>query len=114
MPAVIVLDRDPVCTSKFWDALFKQAGTTLKMSSSYHPQTDRQTEHVNQCIMTFLRCFIHTCPKKRKGWLASAEFWYNASFLSALGRLSFEALYGWQLHVLGICSQPAAGGRFIG
>jgi hypothetical protein len=37
MPAVIILDRDPVFTSKFWGALFKQAGTTLKMSSSYHP-----------------------------------------------------------------------------
>jgi hypothetical protein len=47
LSAVIISDRDPVFTSKFWSALFKQISTTLKMSSSYHPQTDGQTERVN-------------------------------------------------------------------
>jgi hypothetical protein len=54
---------------------------------------------------------MHTCPTKWKAWLPSAEFWYNTSFHSALGHSSFEALYGCQPRVFGVCPQPAAGGR---
>jgi hypothetical protein len=64
--SAIVSDRDPVFTSKFWQYLFKMSGTNLKMSSSYHPQTDGQSKRVNQCLETFLRCFVHSCPKKWK------------------------------------------------
>jgi hypothetical protein len=59
----------------------------------------------------FLRCFVHTCPRKWKNWLAAAEFWYNSSFHSALGRSPFEALYGRQPHILGVKPNPAAGGK---
>lgn len=64
------------------------------MSSSYHPQTDGQTERVNQCLETYLRCFVHACPHKWIQWLSLAEFWYNTSTHSALGRTPFEVLYG--------------------
>lgn len=40
MPLSIMSDRDRVFTSKFWQSLFTMAGTSLRMSSSYHPQTD--------------------------------------------------------------------------
>jgi len=40
MPTFIVSDRDPAFTSQFWRKLSKQHGTSLKMSSSYHPQKD--------------------------------------------------------------------------
>jgi len=43
MPSVIISDRDRVFTSAFWQELFKLTETTLNMSSSYHPQTDGQT-----------------------------------------------------------------------
>jgi transposase InsO family protein len=66
LPSAIISDRDPVFTSKFWRSLFKLAGIKLKLSSSYHPQTDGQTECVNQCLETYLRCFVHSCPKKWK------------------------------------------------
>ena len=55
LPAAIVFDRDPVFTSHFWQELFKGAGTELRLSTSNHPQTDGQTERVNQCVETFLR-----------------------------------------------------------
>jgi hypothetical protein len=65
------------------------------MSTAYHPQSDGQTERVNQCLETFLRCYIHACPTKWSDWLHLAEYWYNCSFHSALGRSPFEALYGY-------------------
>jgi hypothetical protein len=67
MPTSIISDRDPVFTSKFWQSLFKLSGTDLKMSSSYHPQTDGQTWRVNQCLETYLRCFVHFLPKEMEG-----------------------------------------------
>jgi hypothetical protein len=37
-----------------WKSLFSLAGVALNMSSAYHPQSDGQTERVNQCLETFM------------------------------------------------------------
>jgi hypothetical protein len=94
MPQVIISDRDKVFVSSFWQRLFKLADTTLNLSSSYHPQTDGQTERLNQCLETYLRCLVHAKPEKWSQWLPQAEFWYNTTFHSALGKSPFEVLYG--------------------
>jgi hypothetical protein len=54
LPLAIISDRDKIFTSNLWQTLFKLTGTELRMSSVYHPQTDGQTEHVNQCLETYL------------------------------------------------------------
>jgi transposase InsO family protein len=94
MPKSIVSDRDRIFLSKFWQELCSLAGVFLRMSSSYHPQTDGQTERVNHCKETYLRCFVHACPTKWIHWLSLAEFWYNTSFHSTIQRSPFEVLYG--------------------
>lgn len=102
LPLSIVSYRDPVFTSRFWKELFDLAGVKLQMSSSYHPQSDGQTERVNQTMETFLRCFVNACPSKWNSWLPLAEFWYNSCFHSAVGRSPFEALYGYASRHFGI------------
>lgn len=94
LPQVIISDRDEIFTSNLWQELFKLSETTLNMSSSYHPQTDGQTERLNQCLETYLRCMIQSCPNKWSQWLALAEFWYNTTFHSSHGKTPFEVLYG--------------------
>jgi len=58
LPKDIVSDRDPKFTSKFWRALWKRMGMELKMSTSFRPQTDGQTERVNLVIQQFLRNYV--------------------------------------------------------
>lgn len=102
MPSAMVSDRDKIFTSQLWKSLFTLAGVSLNMSSSYHPQSDGQTERVNQCLETFLRCFVHACPHKWIDWLYLAEFWYNSSWHSALKMSPFEVLYGYAPKHFGI------------
>jgi hypothetical protein len=94
MPQAIVSNRDKIFTSILWKELFKLSGTSLCMSSAYHPQSDGQTERVNQCIEAYLRCFIHSTPAKWSQWLHLADFWYNTCYHSALNHTPFEILYG--------------------
>ena len=47
IPKVIISDKDPKFTGKFWKSLFKGLNTTLNFSTSFHPQTFGQTERVN-------------------------------------------------------------------
>jgi hypothetical protein len=50
LPQILISHRDRIFTSSFWKELFTLSQTTLNMSSSHHPQTDGQTERLNQCL----------------------------------------------------------------
>ncbi|WVZ78975.1 hypothetical protein U9M48_026610 [Paspalum notatum var. saurae] len=94
LPKSIVSDRDPVFVSHFWQELFRLYDAKLNLSTAYHPQTDGQTERVNQSLKMYLRCAVHNSPHSWKKWLSLAELWYNSAFHSALGSSPFQALYG--------------------
>jgi hypothetical protein len=51
-------DRDSRFTNAFWQEVTVLLGTRTVMSSSFHPQTDGQTERVNQTLETYLRHFV--------------------------------------------------------
>jgi hypothetical protein len=94
IPLSIVSDRDPVFMSNFWRELFKLQGTKLRMSTAYHPETDGQTEVVNRCLETYLRCFITDQPRTWANWISWSEYWFNTNHHSATGQTPYEVVYG--------------------
>ncbi|XP_015946584.1 uncharacterized protein LOC107471601 [Arachis duranensis] len=55
LPKSIISDRDPRFTGRLWTELFKLLGSELHFSTSFHPQTDGQTERVNALLECYLR-----------------------------------------------------------
>ena len=94
VPKRIVSDRGTQFTSRFWSRLHEALGTKLDFSSAYHPQTDGQTERVNQILDDMLRACVLTYGKDWENSLPYAEFSYNNSYQSSLKMSPFEALYG--------------------
>ncbi|WVZ16528.1 hypothetical protein V8G54_009510 [Vigna mungo] len=88
------LIEDPVFISRFWSDLFKFSGTLLRMSSSYHPQTDGQTEVMNRTIEQYLRAFVHQKPSLWFKYLPWAEYHYNSSWHFGSRVTPFEVVYG--------------------
>ena len=78
----------------FWKSLHKSMGTKLDFNSAYDPQTDGQTERVNQIMEDMLRACILTYAKNWEQSLPYAKFSYNNSYQASLGMSPFETLYG--------------------
>ena len=57
-PKEIISDKDKLFTSRFWKSLVDQLGTNHKLSTAYHPQTDGQTERLNQTLEQYLRHYL--------------------------------------------------------
>nr|GFB95309.1 putative reverse transcriptase domain-containing protein [Tanacetum cinerariifolium] len=94
IPISIICDRDPGFASRFWRTLQIALGTSLDISTAYHPETDGQSERTIQTLEDMLRaCMIDF----GKGWvnhLSLVEFSYNNSYHASIKAAPFEALYG--------------------
>jgi transposase len=94
IPKTIVSDRGTQLVARFWEQLHESLGTKLIRSSSYHPQTDGQTERINQIVEDMLRVRIMHFYKSWDKCLSLAEFTYNNSYQASLKMAPFEAFYG--------------------
>ncbi|KAL0551938.1 hypothetical protein IC582_011031 [Cucumis melo] len=94
VPVSIVSDRDARFTSKFWKGLQTAMGTRLDISTAFHPQTDGQTERLNQVLEDMLRACALEFPGSWDSHLHLMEFAYNNSYQATIGMAPFEALYG--------------------
>ncbi|KAL0554438.1 hypothetical protein IC582_008359 [Cucumis melo] len=94
VPVSIVSDRDARFTSKFWKGLQTAMGTRLDFSTAFHPQTDGQTECLNQVLEDMLRPCALEFPGSWDSHLHLMEFAYNNSYQATIGMAPFEALYG--------------------
>ena len=57
VPRFIISNRDPLFMGNFWKKIFELMGMKLRMSSTYHPQTDGQMEVLNRCLEQYLKAF---------------------------------------------------------
>ena len=94
MPKEIVTDRDTKFTSNFWKSLMVGLETKLLFSTTYHPQTDGQTESVSQILEDMLRMHVMHQLKKWKYYLPLVEFAYNNGYQESLKTSPFKVLYG--------------------
>ncbi|UTT88991.1 hypothetical protein NDA17_003377 [Ustilago hordei] len=94
-PDHMVSDRGRQFISGAWKAFAEQMGVKHSLSMAYHPQTDGQTERVNQVIEQYLRMY---CNYEQNDWanlLDTAAFVYNNTVHNSIGVSPFFACYGW-------------------
>jgi len=94
LPESIVSDRGPQFIAGIMQELNRMLGIESKLSMAFHPQTNGQTERVNQELEQYLRMFIDHRQEQWPDWLGMAEFVYNNKMHSSTKVLPFKANYG--------------------
>ncbi|KAK4683964.1 putative transposase, partial [Tremellales sp. Uapishka_1] len=95
MPSSIVSDRGSKFTSKLWAAMCNALGIKVSLSTAFHPQTDGQTERVNQTLEAYLRYFVNYNQDNWSTLLSRAAFTHNNSIHSAIQMSPFYANFGY-------------------
>jgi len=88
-----VLDREPQFAAELTKELNRMLGIQTKLSTTFHPQTDEQTERMNQELEQYLQFFVDYKQKDWPKWLASAEFVVNNKIYSTIKVSPFIANY---------------------
>lgn len=112
-PQTLITDRDKLFTSNFWTSLSQELGIKHRLSTAYHPQTDGQTERLNQTLEQYLRCYVNN---RQDNWIALlplAQIAYNQSPSTTTGTSPFYANFGFDPPELAgtmevLASNPAA------
>ena len=94
VPISIVSYRDPKFTSRFWPNFQAALGTHLHFSTTFHPQTNGQSERTIQTLEDMIRACVMGFKGSLDTHLALKEFAYNNSYQASIEMGPFEALYG--------------------
>jgi hypothetical protein len=94
LPKVMVHDRDTKFVSQWATELNRLLGIKQNPSTVYHPQTDGQTEWVNQEIEKYLQAFVSYQQANWTEWLDLAEFAYNDRAHSTTQQSLFYVMHG--------------------
>nr|GEX68082.1 reverse transcriptase domain-containing protein [Tanacetum cinerariifolium] len=93
IPVSTICDHDPKFASRFWRTLQKALGTSLDMSTAYHPETGGQSERTIQTLEDMLRARVIDFGKGWVNHLLLVEFSYNNSYHASIKAAPFEAHY---------------------
>ena len=94
LPTELVTNRDMRFTSAFFHRLMENWEVKQKMSTSFHPQTDGQTEVMNKTLEDYLRAFTRDGQDRWDEMLTMAEFAMNNAVNLSTGETPFFLNYG--------------------
>uniref|UniRef100_A0A3B3H296 Gypsy retrotransposon integrase-like protein 1 n=1 Tax=Oryzias latipes TaxID=8090 RepID=A0A3B3H296_ORYLA len=95
-PKDIVSDRGPQFVSRFWKEFCRLIGATVSLTSGYHPESNGQTERLNQQLETGLRCLVSQNPSTWSRHLIWVEYAHNTLPTSATGISPFKCVFGYE------------------
>jgi len=101
LPESVVSNRGPQFAAELIKELNRMLGIRTKLSTTFHPQTDGQTEQMNQELEQYLQFFIEHRQKDWPEWLAAAEFTVNNKVHTATKVSPFMANYEKELRMGG-------------
>nr|GEU62326.1 putative reverse transcriptase domain-containing protein [Tanacetum cinerariifolium] len=94
IPVSIICERDARFASNFWRTFQKAMGTQLDMSTTYHPQTDGQSERTIQTLEDTLHIYMIDFGNGWERHLSLIEFSYNKSYHASIKVVPIEELHG--------------------
>ena len=102
----IITDRDSRFTGSFMDALADALGIKQALSTAFHPQTDGQTEIMNQIVEDTLRHYVSPTLLDWDEWLTPVEFAINNSYQESIKNTPFRMNSGQDPHLPGLAEVP--------
>jgi len=94
LPKDIITDRGTIFTSDLWKETTKLLEIERRLSTAFHPQTDRQTERTNATLEQYLRAYSSYQQDNWCELLPTAEFAYNNGYQETIKHTHFFANYG--------------------
>ena len=94
LPLQIISDRRVQYSAELFQEWCKILGIESTMLTAYYPQIDGQTEHVNQALEQYLRCYVDYNLSNWSDLLPSAEFAYNNQAYKGIKESPFYLEYG--------------------